>query len=768
MIIKNELIGRQNNFGKDMRRLGRWVWTELKGHQGKVVRVVSGYRPTRNDKLGTNTVYEQQCRALTQEKILDEPRELFLQELAELIRGWNEQGIQTILGMDANQNVTARRMKQFADSAGLIKAVTTIKKGKPLIATCIKNTTCTPIDGLWVTPTMNVTNAGYCNAEEKVSSDHVALWMDVAFTEILGKADKTARLCIRSLLNDKDYKGKRKYIKETTKFQKKSNSLRQLRQLQKIPENRWSAEQENQFNKILQRDVEQRRETASKSRKRFTGTKIWSPKLQDLRDRRRLWLLVIKRKAGYVVKMNAIRRLMKKTQQEGVLGKTLTEAKEEKRLVDKEYMKKDDEWEKSRFEFIKELDRIRAKEKGTSRRGEMRSRLSIERQRKLGRLIAQIKGKKKVKISNLIVRDENGQIKDLRNCQEMERACIASNIKRFTQANGTKATSEQIVQRVGYLAEKHGAEQILKGTFDTRGLSKYMQELISELEEVKTAKNMGRLNLTLEEHQKSWKKQRINTGSNSRGLSYSHYKIAASDDAIAEVDALLRGIPYEKGFSPIMWRKVIDFQLLKKEGVFEVDLMRMIQLYMADFNVNNKRLGREVVAHAEEIGYLPEELTGSRKRKMAAITILNKILINDLWRLRRTSAALCSTDAKSCYDRMIHWIAILAMRCINVPMEPLRSMFQTIQKAVHSISIENNISTNTYDGSNIEPPLHGLGQGNGAAPTIWLMVSAVIIHMLKKRGNGLHMISALSSQVDAVVGFMFVDDFDLMNAACSP
>lgn len=108
------------------------------------------------------------------------------------------------------------------------------------------------------------------------------------------------------------------------------------------------------------------------------------------------------------------------------------------------------------------------------------------------------------------------------------------------------------------------------------------------------------------------------------------------------------------------------------------------------------------------------------------------------------------------------------MRRIEVEYEPLRLMFETIQKAVHVIAIENNLSTESYDGQQVYPPLHGLGQGNGAAPTIWLMVSAVVVRMLRKQGNGLHLMSALSRQVQSIVGFMFVDDLDLMDEALSP
>ena len=153
--------------------------------------------------------------------------------------------------------------------------------------------------------------------------------------------------------------------------------------------------------------------------------------------------------------------------------------------------------------------------------------------------------------------------------------------------------------------------------------------------------------------------------------------------------------------------------------------MRTIQLMMAEFNINNKKFGREIIWKAEEIGYLPDEIMGSRKHKRAILTVLNKVLVADIWRMKRTPAAICSNDAKSYYDRIIHWVAILAMRRIDALAEPMRSMFATIQKAVHSVAVGDQLSQETYRGRDFWPPLHGVGQGNGAGPAIWVMISAV-------------------------------------------
>lgn len=311
--------------------------------------------------------------------------------------------------------------------------------------------------------------------------------------------------------------------------------------------------------------------------------------------------------------------------------------------------------------------------------------------------------------------------------------------------------------------------EVLKGTFDTGGCSQYMVKLIESLAKWEDVSSMKELfEISKESHQRAWQKQNAKTSSDSRGLSYSHYKGAAEYDSIAEVDSLFRNIPFQKGFSPKTWQRITDFQLLKKAGIFDVDLMRTIQLFTADFNMNNKALGKTVMSIGECVGYFPEEIRGSRKFKKAALTILNKVLINDIWRLKRVIAALCSTDAKSCYDRVIHWVAMLAMMRIEVPYEPLKSLFETIQQAVHLIVIENNLSPDSYDVAKLKISIHGLGQGNGAAPMIWVMVSAVIILIMKKKEHGVQLTSALSKEVASIVGFMFVDDFDLVEAFESP
>ena len=56
-----------------------------------------------------------------------------------------------------------------------------------------------------------------------------------------------------------------------------------------------------------------------------------------------------------------------------------------------------------------------------------------------------------------------------------------------------------------------------------------------------------------------------------------------------------------------------DFQILKHILKTAVDEQRTIKLLAAHFNENNKKLGRDMMAHAEAAGMIAPEQGGSRK-----------------------------------------------------------------------------------------------------------------------------------------------------------
>ena len=87
----------------------------------------------------------------------------------------------------------------------------------------------------------------------------------------------------------------------------------------------------------------------------------------------------------------------------------------------------------------------------------------------------------------------------------------------------------------------------------------------------------------------------------------------------------------------------------------------MIALLDPVANHKFKILGRAVMRHAESHHQLAEEQYGSRKKKTAILHTLNKWLTYDVLHQTKTASALCSNDAKSWYDCIVHLVASLCL-----------------------------------------------------------------------------------------------------------
>jgi hypothetical protein len=269
--------------------------------------------------------------------------------------------------------------------------------------------------------------------------------------------------------------------------------------------------------------------------------------------------------------------------------------------------------------------------------------------------------------------------------------------------------------------------------------------------------------VSMKDHRDGWKKQKERTSSEPEALNFSHYKTGIENNIITWFDAKLRDLPYKYGFSPVTWQQIVDVEILKKAGVYDIEKMRTIILLNAEFNINNKLLGRRMMANGEKFKVLPREQYGGRKGMSAVTAALNKRLTMDLLRLRRQAGALCSNDSKSCYDRIVHNIATNAMRRLGAAAHPVKCMFETIQKAAHKVRTAFGDSESTYD-TDSTPPLQGIGQGNGCGPAGWTAVSVPIINMMRTARFGINILTSMSICLVSFVCYAFVDDTDVVHA----
>ena len=209
-------------------------------------------------------------------------------------------------------------------------------------------------------------------------------------------------------------------------------------------------------------------------------------------------------------------------------------------------------------------------------------------------------------------------------------------------------------------------------------------------------------------------------------------------------------------------KKGLNCMLEKKKGVNRVDKLRAILLMEADFNFVNKLIfGSRMLRHAEQYQNLPDENAGSRNGRSYVEVALKRRLVGDRLRLTNRAGCIISADAHTCYDRIVHKFVILVCMSLGVPYAPLKMMFSAIVGMEYMVRTSYGDSTETVSGGH-NNPFQGVCQGNGAGPAIWLVVSLMLVLFMHKAGKVSCFRSSISGAVTALMGFMFVDDTDLL------
>ena len=90
--------------------------------------------------------------------------------------------------------------------------------------------------------------------------------------------------------------------------------------------------------------------------------------------------------------------------------------------------------------------------------------------------------------------------------------------------------------------------------------------------------------------------------------------------------------------------------------------------------------------NTEKFNLIPNEQAGSCKNQRAIFSALEKVLTNDLTRSRRIPSMVISNDAKSSYDCIVLWVALLAMRQTGLSLTAAIWMTQSLQQSRHYIT----------------------------------------------------------------------------------
>jgi len=148
--------------------------------------------------------------------------------------------------------------------------------------------------------------------------------------------------------------------------------------------------------------------------------------------------------------------------------------------------------------------------------------------------------------------------------------------------------------------------------------------------------------------------------------------------------------------------------------------------------------------NAESLNLLADEQYGSCKNKAAVLQCLNKGLFYDLLCQWKCPAALCSNDAKSCYNWITLLAAALSLCQLGASIPAVQSMLKTIHGMNHHIQMAYGNSQQSTNHTTWGKLIAGIGQGNGAGPLIWAAVSSPMFEVMRQDGFYALLMGAIS------------------------
>jgi len=476
-------------------------------------------------------------------------------------------------------------------------------------------------------------------------------------------------------------------------------------------------------------------------RKLRIGQVAFSPELNFSRLKIKAWLLLISKYKKRKVNSRLLKRALKKAGLP-IAVRGLPEVDQQDRLQEeyKVYYQIKGEAEELRSTALDNLALAIAEKGDIDKEKVLKALRQREQQRKTAKKIKYLQGKLRTGSTTMVTTlDSSGNRIDITNKKEIWRAILASNNAKFLQSSHTPFYLPPLKDEFGFKGLTNSAQAALAGLYESNfDIQEQVLDVITQWQMPQAVRDLGPINMDLsfDQYTSFWRKAKEDTSCFPSALSFSTMKAGSFDSSIASLDCSMTRIPLKYGFAPNRWKHCLDVMLLKKSGITDLSGLRTIVLFPVDCNYAFKHVGRSMMRIAEQTKSLAPEQYGSRKRHKAIDLAVNKALTFDILRQLKRAGAICSNDAKSCYDLIGHTQASLSMQRVGVPRNIIKCLFTTLQEAVHTVRTGFGDSKASYGGKVWLVPIHGIGQGNGAGPAIWAVVSTPLLNVLRQKGFG--------------------------------
>jgi len=755
--LVNMVVHRAGRPGDDKVGLGRWCWARLRGKTNTTIRIVAVYRPCFS--TGPLSTYQQQLRHPDFQRPQC-PRARFMVELLEEIKEWTAAGELLLVAGDFNDDTTQPGFKRRMQEMGLVDALASLH-GQPTLPTYNRGTF--PIDAMYASPALlHGAKGGYLDFEDGLLSDHRGLWLDLSKETLWGSRDHYSIGSNARRLKCADPRVVGKYNQHLLAEIRQLGLIGKINQLQQGP----SISQQD-IDSVDKELTSTRLEAERHCQKIKAGGVAWCPLITQAIQAIQYWKGRLKRVKGGTISNNVLQKRARHARiKYDVYGDEPTRDLITKRLAMAYQVYKRLKMQTDRRDtWLGAMIAAQAEDRGCTRAQIWKQVRDTEKMRNISRMVKYTLGTQETRkgltqVAEAGVEGRTGTTYSDK--KSVEKACLAEAGRRFTQANQTPFLTGPLLRDFGELGvDRTAFKAVLAGTYTPPpGCAPLTVKLLHAL---RRPADLPDIQLGGEEEfSQGWRKAREQTASLPSKLHFGHYMAGTFNPTIAILTAKMAELLLSQGISLKRWKKGLNVLLEKIPGNCNLDKLRIIVLFEADFNYNNKRIGRAAMWSAEAAGLLAPEQYGSRKHKSANLQCLNKRLLYDLVRFHRQSLALCSNDTKSCYDRIVLTVAALCLCRVGAPLASVASMVRTLHGMRHYTRTAFGDSNTSQGQREWGEPIAGIGQGNGAGPQIWAAVSSPLFEILRSEGFFALLIGAISGQSRKLAGFAFVDDTDLI------
>jgi len=406
-----------------------------------------------------------------------------------------------------------------------------------------------------------------------------------------------------------------------------------------------------------------------KCRKLCKGQVSFSPEVQIAHQQIKAWTLLKKRVSGEKVSSKLLSRYMKKASINfSAKNLSLAQVVQEPTQVTKDYRAIKKQHKDLQQTYVDSLATSLAEANKWQQSKVIKQLQERESQRSNARQIRYLQGKIKSGSTTMVtLQMDDGTTVDLTSKDEVEKAIIKNNTEKFQQAQNNPFYKFPLSYELSYKGTTSSTASVLAGVFESNHeTDPTVTELLEHLKMPEEIYKLGKQNMdmSLPSYRKFWRKARENTGCYPDALSFATMKAGAQSELVSQIECALVIFPLKAGYSPIRWKQFLDVMIMKKLGATNLSGLRTYVLFPVDCNFAFKHVGRQIMRTAEKTKSIAKEQYGSRRSHRAIDLAVNKTLTFDIIRQLKHAGAICSNDAKSCYDLISHPQASLAMQCL--------------------------------------------------------------------------------------------------------